>query len=47
MTCGGLSPEPASGASAGEKTAPFSGATLDVYRLDRLTEALAVDLSPR
>jgi predicted TIM-barrel fold metal-dependent hydrolase len=35
----------ASGAGADEKTALFGGTAMDVYRLDRLPEALAVDLS--
>jgi len=34
----------ASGASAAEKTALFSGTATRVYRLDRLPEALKVDL---
>jgi L-fuconolactonase len=34
----------AAGASAEEKAALFSGTTMPVYRLDRLPEALSVDL---
>jgi predicted TIM-barrel fold metal-dependent hydrolase len=37
----------ASGASAADKAALFSGTAMRVYRLDRLPEALAVDLSAR
>ena len=37
----------ASGADAAEKTALFSGTASRVYRLDRLPEALSVDLSTR
>jgi predicted TIM-barrel fold metal-dependent hydrolase len=37
----------AAGASADEKTALFSGTAMHVYKLDRLPEALAVDLKPR
>jgi predicted TIM-barrel fold metal-dependent hydrolase len=37
----------AAGASANEKTALFSGTAMDVYRLDCLPQALAVDLSVR
>jgi hypothetical protein len=37
----------ASGASDAEKTALFSGTAMDVYRLDRLPEAMAVDLARR
>jgi predicted TIM-barrel fold metal-dependent hydrolase len=37
----------AGGAGADEKTALFSGTAMRVYRLDRLPEALAVDLKPR
>ncbi|MFO1159023.1 MAG: amidohydrolase family protein [Reyranellaceae bacterium] len=37
----------ASGASAAEKTALFSGTAMRTYRLDRLPEALSIDLSAR
>ena len=37
----------AAGASAEEKTALFSGTAMRVYRLDRLPEALAVDLAKK
>ena len=37
----------AAGAGASEKTALFSGTAMRVYGLDRLPEALKVDVSPR